>query len=124
MEVYLLFSWIGESPTIALLYLSLSTVAGFVFMALAKAGLRDIFGRMRGLVDGSERGGRMFLLLGKLWFVGALLLFPGYLTDIAALYLLLFVRGGRDDGRDDGQSKRRSGEGDVVETRGRLLDDE
>ena len=92
-------------------------------MGLAKAGLRDVVGRLRGMVDGSGRDGRVFLMLGKLWFVGALLLFPGYLTDIAALYLLLFVRG---EGRGEGGGKQGGGggQGDIVETRGRLLDDE
>ena len=115
MEVYLLFSWIGDAPVPALLYLSLSTVAGVACMRLAKAGMRDIFARLRGAAGITEAGG--LLTLGKLWFVGALLLFPGYLTDIAAVLILLLVGGGGKPDRKDGQD-------DMVEVRGRLLDDD
>lgn len=113
MEVYLLFSWIDASPLPALSYLAVSSIAGLGCLRLAKAGLREMLSRLRGLEEGREV--HQMLQLGKLWFVGALLLFPGYLTDIAALYMALVIRGG-------GQQERK--DSDIVEARARLLDDD
>ena len=111
MEVYLLFSWIGEAPLIALSYLLASIIVGFVCIGLAKAGLRDLPEMWRGLQDG---GMRYFLLLGRLWFAGALFLFPGYLTDIAAVCVLLFVRSKPVEKKQD----------DVIEIKAQVLDKE
>ena len=92
MEVYLLFGWIKDSPAPALTYLAAGTALGVVFLRRAKAGFREILPRLRG--EAERREVRQLLQLGRLWFIGALLLFPGYLTDIAALGIWLLVRGG------------------------------
>lgn len=115
MEVYLLFSWIGESPAVAVPYLVLSSGAGFACLFWAKAGLRELLPRLRDARAGGEV--RALLYIGKMWLVGALLLFPGYLTDVAAGLLLLLTRlrpPPSPPPSDDG----------IVQTRGRLLDDD
>lgn len=109
MEVYLLFSWIGDAPVAALLYLIASMSAGAACLLLAKAGLRDFLSQLGALRRGAAPD--FFLQLGRLWLVGVLLLFPGYLTDIAALLVLLRSLRRRPE------EKRRD---NIVEARGRL----
>lgn len=116
MEVYLLFSWIADAPLVAILYLICATLAGVFCIFWAKAAMREIFARLRDI----ERGGLGALLVfGKLWLIGALLLFPGYLTDMLALYLALFRRapGGKGGGGGGGDER-------VLEVRGRIVKDE
>lgn len=111
VEIVLLFSWIAESPLLALLYLTLTIAAGLFCIRLAKVGWLEVLPRMRDL---GVSGVKVFLLASKLWVAGALLIFPGYITDIAALAVLLLFRGGGPPRRDDG----------ILEVRGRMLDDE
>lgn len=94
MEVYLLFNWIADAPLPALAYLAAVTALGFVCVKIAKVGfaefLRQLAAARRG--DINAEGGRILLGLGKMWVVGVLLIFPGYLTDLAAAAVWLLVR--------------------------------
>ncbi|MGI9338038.1 MAG: FxsA family protein [Gammaproteobacteria bacterium] len=86
-EVYLLFDWFGDAPGWALAYLVLTSAAGVFLMRLARAGFGAI------LQGWSQRSSPLsFILLGKMWLVGALLLFPGYLTDGIALMVIIIGR--------------------------------
>ena len=114
MEVYLTFSWIAQSPLWALLYLAASMGAGWLCMMLAKVGFRGIKSQI--VMARQSHGLRALLVFGKLWIIGALLFFPGYLTDILAALIYLFAKntgGGRDD----------EGGGRIVETRARIVDE-
>lgn len=83
-EVYLLFDWFGDSPAWALVYVLLTSAAGVFLMRLARAGFGAI---LRGWEKRSSPWS--FIIFGKMWFAGALLLFPGYLTDILALAVVV-----------------------------------
>ena len=83
-EVYLLFDWFGDSPGWALVYVVLTSAAGIFLMRLARAGFGAI------VRSWSQRSSPWsFVLFGKMWFVGALLVFPGYLSDIIALVIIV-----------------------------------
>ena len=104
MEVYLLFSWIADSPVFGLSYVVVTILLGFACINLAKIGFADVIQHVtqtrRGeLLPGSMRA---LLVLGKMWAVGVLLIFPGYLTDILAVAIWLLV--GRKQNPDDRQT--------------------
>lgn len=80
----MLFSWLSDSPGRAIAYLLLTSVVGVLLMKAARAGFGAI---MRGFSRNASPWS--FILLGKMWFAGALLLFPGYLTDIIALLIII-----------------------------------
>lgn len=109
MEVYLFLSWIGESPVVALLYLAATMFLGVVCIRLAKLGLGEALVRARHLGAGDAG---ILLTFGKLWIVGILFFFPGYITDIIALWVWLFT----------GRGKRQDDKATVVEAQ--LLDEE
>ena len=115
MEVYTLFRFFESAPLPAGLYLLAATGGGWLMMRAAKVGLAETVRRL------TERGGGPggLLVFGKMWAMGALLFFPGYITDVLALLLLAAPggffpdqnrrgRGGRDKGiteihgREDG----------------------
>lgn len=84
MEVYTLFGFFESAPLAAALYLAAAAGGGWLLMRAAKVGVAETLRRF-----GAE-GGRpgALLLFGKLWTMGALLFFPGYITDALALLLL------------------------------------
>lgn len=88
-EIYLLFEWFGEAPGWALAYLALTAAAGLFLMRIARVG----FGEMARRWAQTQSAGRVspwaFVLFGKMWFVGLLLTFPGYITDFIALCVIL-----------------------------------
>ena len=127
MEVYTLFRFFESAPWTALAYFCAATAAGWLLMRAAKIGLAET---IRRLVE--ERGRPAALLaFGKMWAVGALLFFPGYITDFLALSLLLLPGGiflqddnrakrpGPEAGSRPGQGKRR-----IVDIEGRVEPDE
>ena len=85
-ELYLFFRWLEASPIIALLYMLATMAAGVGCIKLAKVGILEFLRRAR---DGGTNK-RAIILFGKLWIIGILLFFPGYLTDLvaAAVWLL------------------------------------
>lgn len=66
--------------------------AGAFCIMLAKAGMGEVLARLREVNRGNVRS---LLLFGRLWVAGVLLLFPGYLTDILALLVLLAPSGNK-----------------------------
>ena len=87
-EVYTLFQFFASAPLWASLYLLTATGVGWLLVRAAKVGFAET---LRRLADGVGRGEspRALFVFGKLWAVGALLFFPGYITDFIALLLLL-----------------------------------
>ena len=104
MEVYTLFRFFESAPLAAGLYLLFVTGLGWLMMRAAKAGFAEIFRRL------TRQGGHpgALLVFGKLWVMGALLFFPGYVTDFIALMLALLPGGlfGARDGRGGGKGGR------------------
>ena len=84
MEVYTLFRFFESAPLFAALYLLLATGGGWLMMRAAKVGLSETIRRLT--QQGGNPGG--LLIFGKMWAMGALLFFPGYITDFLALLLL------------------------------------
>jgi len=101
MEVYLLFSWIADAPFFALPYLAATILLGFVCMGVAKIGVADIIQHVTQTRRGEllPESTRALLALGKMWVIGVLLIFPGYLTDILAV--LIWLLAGRKRTDDD-----------------------
>ena len=93
-DVGLAVAWFLDSPLWAGLYLAAAMIVGMLLMRLAKIGVGEM---VRLLQQG---GGRPTTLVGfaGMWAAGALLFFPGYLSDgLAAVILLLSLRPGKDD---------------------------
>jgi UPF0716 family protein affecting phage T7 exclusion len=87
LEIYLLISWVVESPLVALLYLFITMGLGALLIKVAKIGFGEIIRIMR---EQSGAGLGALIGFGKLWAVGILLFFPGYLSDVLALAIALF----------------------------------
>ncbi len=115
----MLFSWIGESPGVALAYLALTLLAGVLLMRLARIGFFELLRRWGERAQAGEAAASPWalFLFGKMWIVGALLFFPGYITDAMALALVCFSffaapkndGGGNDGGTsDDGMLRARA----------------
>lgn len=107
MEVYLLFSWIADSPLVGLSYLAATIVLGLVCISLAKVGLVDVIQHVMQTRRGEmlPESTRALLTLGKVWVVGVLLVFPGYLTDILAVIIWIFVgRSGRNNNNNNNRN--------------------
>ena len=104
MEVYTLFRFFESAPAAAGLYLLVVTGLGWLMMRAAKVGFAETIHRL------TRRGGGpgALLVFGKLWAMGALLFFPGYITDFIALILALLPGGffGGNDRRGGGKSGR------------------
>lgn len=91
-DIILAIGWLLESPLVALLYFTAMVFAGVFLIRLAKVAMGEV---LRVLQE-ERLSPALFVGQGfaKLWFAGALLVFPGYLTDIiAALLVLLAVLG-------------------------------
>ena len=84
VEVYLLFRWLESDPVFASLWLACATLGGLYLVRRAKAGFREVVSQMR---DGASLDA--ILKFGKLWLVGALLFFPGVISDALAILALL-----------------------------------
>lgn len=117
MEVYTLFRFFESAPLAAGFYLLAATALGWLMMRAAKVGLAETIRRL------TQQGGRpgALLVFGKLWAMGALLFFPGYITDCMALFLLLLpggLFGGNDEGENKTDSKRMGGRR-IVDVEGR-----
>lgn len=116
VEVYLLFSWLETSWAVALSYTAATMLAGIICMKTAKTGFAEFFLQLRGGTPNL----RALLLFGKMWIIGALLFFPGYLTDILAACVFLAGIGG---GRGGGDGRGGDGGGDtVLEVEGDFVD--
>lgn len=115
-EVYTLFRFFESAPLAAFCYLLAACGIGWLLMRAAKVGF---FETVRILM---ERGGHPGALLtfSKIWVVGGLLFFPGYITDLLALALLFYPAD--DSGKNGGGEKRQSA-GRVVEIQGRVEPD-
>lgn len=117
MEVYLLFSWIADAPIVGLLYLAATVLLGFVCISIAKVGFAEIIQHVAQTRRGEllPESMRVLLVLGKMWVVGALLIFPGYLSDILAALIWFFIGKGRTE---------RGGAADApIEVQARVYDD-
>ena len=104
MEVYTLFQFFANAPLLASLYLLAATGLGWLMVRAAKVGFAET---LRRLADGVGRGEspRALFVFGKMWAVGALLFFPGYITDCIALVVAFdagrcFPRGESARGED------------------------
>ncbi|MGI9307215.1 MAG: FxsA family protein [Gammaproteobacteria bacterium] len=81
LDIFLLLRWLFDSPLAAGLYWAAATALGMLLLKFAKIGFAEMAARMRGgRVQLSMFGG-----FAAIWFAGALLCFPGYLSDAAAL---------------------------------------
>ena len=105
MEVYTLFRFFESAPLPAALYLLAAAGGGWLMMRAAKVGVSETVRRLA--EQGGNPGG--LLVFGKMWAMGALLFFPGYITDVLAL-LLLAAPGGffpdQNNKRGDGRENR------------------
>lgn len=123
MEIYLLLSWIADSPIVALLYLFLSMGLGYLCIKVTKVGLHEISRHRQAM--SSELGMRGFLFFGKLFFIGILLIIPGYLTDIVALLVFLFARrtstGTSQQFTEDNSSAQTVDDPNIVETTAEII---
>ena len=85
LEIYLAMRWLFSSPLAAGLYLAGAAIIGALLMKFAKIGVREA---MRMLSDGGAPIGAAISFI-KIWLAGALLFFPGYITDALAILILL-----------------------------------
>ena len=102
-DIYLAFSWINESPLVALLYFAATTILGILLMKFAKIG----FGEVTKLFHSGHVDPRLLAGFAGFWVAGALLFFPGYLSDIVAA--LLFILAWRAPSKQSPRSKKRFG---------------
>lgn len=103
-DLWLIISWLGASPLMAILYVAGTMGAGLLLIKFAKVGIGEA---MRLLSSGDKVRGAAALFFAKLWLAGALLFFPGYLSDIVAVLILLFSLGGI--GTASAERRRRGG---------------
>lgn len=121
MDVYFMISWVGDSPFIALPYWAVCTVVGLKCLKLAGGGMRQ-------WRDGRREGQHWLSLfyLMRLYIVGLLLVFPGYISDILALLIfLLFGRGQQPEATNrttpDEDSMDNSARPQVVDTTAEIV---
>lgn len=114
-EVYTLFQFFASAPLWASLYLLAATGLGWLMVRAAKVGFAET---LRRLADGVGRGEspRALFVFGKMWAVGALLFFPGYITDFIALLFLLTPN---VVFRGESRRENEAGEKRVVDVEGR-----
>jgi len=81
---------LGHYGTPFLLWLLVTAVAGMLLIGLAKSGLRATLMALQS-GNGQVAGGSLWRILAsaRAFFAGALLLFPGVLSDVVALVVLL-----------------------------------
>ena len=124
MEVYTLFRFFESAPWLALAYLCAAGGIGWLLMRVAKVGVAET---VRRLVEQRGRPAAL-LVFGKMWAVGALLFFPGYITDCLALALLLLPGGIFSGGKNRGGGESENGSSGkprrVVEVEGRVDSDD
>lgn len=88
IDFVLMLQWIAAAPVIAIVYLIATIGVGIFCVKFAKVGFRELLRQMQA-VDKTDA--RILLILAKLYIVGGLLAFPGYLSDIfAVVFWLLF----------------------------------
>jgi len=81
---------LGHYGTPFLLWLLVTAMAGMLLIGLAKSGLRTTLMTLQS-GNGQVAGGSLWRILAsaRVFFAGALLLFPGVLSDVVALVVLL-----------------------------------
>ena len=120
IEIYLMIDWLGSAPLWAFLYLLVTIVGGLFLIKLAKFGFSESLAHLR---ENSLSLSAVPLFL-KMWIAGVLLVFPGYLSDVAAIIMLLLpapavsYHDGRGDGRRDGQ------EAEITEVEAQVIEDD
>lgn len=121
VEIYLLVVWLGNAPLLGTLYIVLSMAAGVLCIKFAKLGFAEFIHRLQAAARAGDApsDGMPLLLFGKMWIIGALLFFPGYLTDLIAVCVWLFLR---PRAAVAGAPTRQPP--DIVETDGRFMDDD
>lgn len=85
LDIILALRWLFESPAAAGLYLAAAAVLGVLMMKFAKIGVSEAMRLLR------DKRTNFTTVIGfaKMWAIGALLFFPGFLSDGLALCLLL-----------------------------------
>lgn len=96
IDIYLMCRWLWESTAVALAYLAVTMLLGGFMIKLAKLGVGEVFR----LMQSNRASPALMIRFARIWFSGALLLFPGYMSDALALLVLLFP-GGRRQAADD-----------------------
>ena len=110
----------ASAPVAAGLWLVATLAGGWVLMRAAKIGLAETIRRV------AESGGRPggLLVFGKLWAVGALLFFPGLITDAVAAALMILPGGLFRGGESAVRESRSDIEARIVEDDGGVDDSE
>jgi UPF0716 protein FxsA len=95
-------------------WLTLGAIAGALLISRAKAGLRDAFAPLQG-GQVQVMGASLLTLLAsaRAFFAGLLFLFPGVLSDVAAIVILLLP--GRVFSRTAGSMGPKAANDDVIE---------
>ena len=113
VEVYLIFDWLLSAPLWALLYLAATVTGGLFLIKLAKVGFAESLAKLKS--DSFSLSA--IPIFGKLWVVGTLLAFPGYITDLLALVVLLWPIARSPN---NGGGKDSSG---IMEIEGRVIEE-
>ena len=100
LDIYLMCSWLWESTPVALAYLVATMLLGGGMIKLAKIGVGEGFRLMRE----NRASPTLIIRFIRIWLGGALLFFPGYLSDVLALLVLLFPGGSRPPAATDEQT--------------------
>ena len=84
LDIFLAFSWLFDSPVAAGVYLAATMLAGGLMLKFAKIGAAEAVNMV------SQHNVAIFAVIGfvRIGVAGALLLFPGYISDVLAVILL------------------------------------
>lgn len=85
LDLYLALRWLFSSPLLAGLYFTIAAAAGVLLVRFAKIGVGEAV-KMLSAGDAPIGAAIGFM---KIWLAGALLFFPGYLSDAIAIIVLL-----------------------------------
>ena len=85
LDIYLVLRWLFDSPLTAGLYAATAALLGALLMKFAKIGV----GEAARLLSAGRAPPAAVARFVKLWAAGALLFFPGYLSDALAAGVLL-----------------------------------
>jgi UPF0716 protein FxsA len=119
LEIYLLFRAAEIVGLWVLAWLALAFVAGWALIAQERIAF------LPRLMESAVSGSPLSALLdtSRFMLAGFLLMFPGFISDLIALVLLL-LPGGHPPGSSPGRGRREGPAGDIIEGEARRVDPE
>lgn len=86
IDLALVIAWVADSPVPALLYLLATAVIGILLMKIGRIGVIELARQVKSV---RNRYDRWLSGFAWGWLAGALLAFPGYISDVLAVTVFI-----------------------------------